>query len=201
MSSPEREKTPGFLIVITGPSAGAGKDAVGRAVEKRGNFTRIVTYVTRDQRPGEVDGVDYRFRTRKRFLELKREGFFLETNQYRGEFYGTPKDETLRVIKQGKDVLLRVDVNGAREIKERIPEAVTVFVYATMDEMRGRLIKRGREGMEEIKGKLSEAEKEMEEKDKDYFDYRVYNREEKLEEAIEEVLEIIKKEKIARRNH
>ncbi len=185
----------GLLIVVSGPSSGAGKDSVIREIEKKKKLAKIVTFTSREKRPGEKKGVGYHFITRKEFLQKKSAGFFLETNQYRGNFYGTPKDEVLRAIKQGENVLVQVDVNGAKEIKKQFPEVVTIFIYAAIEEMRKRLIKRGREGIEEIEKKLAVAKEQMKEKDKDYFDYKVYNREGQLKKTVEEVLEIIESKK------
>lgn len=194
MRAMEKKKR-GLLVVISGPSSGAGKDSVTRGVGKKRRFARIVTYNSRDMRLGEKDGVDYHFVSRKEFLEKEKKGFFLETNEYNRNFYGTPKRLVLEALKKGKDVLLRIDVNGAKEVKRQMQEAVTIFIYATMTEMMGRLIKRGREGMEEIERKMRLAKKEMKEKDRGYFDHQVYNQDGRLEEAIREVLRIIKKEK------
>lgn len=187
----------GLLVVISGPSSGAGKDAVARGVEKRQRLTRIVTYNSRDKRPGEVEGVDYHFVSREEFLKKEKQGFFLEKNEYNRNLYGTPKEEVLEALKRGEDVLLRIDVNGAREVKRQMPEAVTIFIYATITEMGGRLMRRGRDSEEEMERKMVLARKEMLEKDKGYFDYQVYNQDGKLNEAIEEVLGIIVKEKAA----
>jgi len=183
----------GLLLVISGPSSGAGKDSVTREVEKKSEFVRIVTYTTREVRPGEVAGVDYHFINREEFLRKKEKEFFLETNEYLGNFYGTPKEEVLKVIRKGQDVLLRVDVNGAKAVKEQIPEAILIFIVAPFSQMRKRLIRRAREDKMAIEEKMEFARREM--KEKKYFDYVVVNREGKLEEAVEEILEIIQKKK------
>jgi guanylate kinase len=183
----------GLLVVISGPSSGAGKDSVARTLEKRGNFSRVVTYNTRDIRPGEIDGVDYHFVSRDEFLRKKKKGFFLETNEYLGNLYATPKDEVLRLLKLGKDILLRVEVNGAKAAKKAIPEALLIFITAPFKQMRQRLIKRAREDRQEIEEKLAFAKKEM--KEKKHFDYVVVNKEGKLEKTVKEVQKIIQKEK------
>ena len=189
----------GFLVVISGPSSGGGKDSVTRGVAKKGNFFRVITYTTRERRPGEKEGGDLHFISRREFLRKEKEGFFLETNRLatekEGNFYGSPKKEKLNALFQNKDVLLRVDVNGARAVKKQLPDALAIFIYAPIPEMRRRLIKRGRDSREDIEKKLALAKQEMKEKDKGYFDYRILNREGKLEETIEQILEIIKKEK------
>lgn len=189
----------GILLVVTGLSSGAGKDAVARAVERQGNFARIITYTTREIRPGEKEGVDYHFVSKEKFLELEKEGFFLETNRLateaEGDYYGSPKDEVLQSLTQGRNVLLRIDVNGAREVKRQFPEAIVVFIYATIEEMKGRLMARGRDDQKEMEKKLALAEREMAEKEKDFVDYRIHNQDGKLEEAIEEVLRILEEKK------
>lgn len=183
----------GLLAVISGPSSGAGKDSVTREVEKKGDFVRVITYTTREIRPGEVAGVDYHFINREEFKRKKEKGFFLETNEYLGNFYGTPKEMVLRLIAGGRNVLLRVDVNGAKAVKEEIPEALLIFIEAPFAQMKKRLIKRAREDKEAIEGKIKFAKREM--RERKHFDYTVMNREGKLEEAIKAVLKIIEKEK------
>lgn len=189
-------------MIITGPSSGGGKDSVARKVEKKGNFKRIVTYTTRDQRPGEKEGGDLHFISKEEFLEKERNGFFLETNRLatkkKGNFYGSPKNEVLEALKNRQDVLLRVDVNGAREIKRQMSQTVVIFIYATMEEMKRRLIKRRREGIAEILKKLALANKELKAKDENFVDYRVHNKDGKLEEAVEKVLEIIERRHVGK---
>ena len=183
----------GLLVVVSGPSSGAGKDSIVRTLEEKGNFCRVVTYNTRNIRLGEFNGVDYHFISRNEFLKKKKKGFFLETNEYLGKLYGTPKNEVLRLLKAGKDILLRVEVNGARAAKKAIPETLLIFIIAPFSQMKKRLIKRAREDREEIERKLKFARKEM--KEKKHFDYVVVNKEGKLEETIKGVKQIIQKEK------
>lgn len=189
----------GILLVITGLSSGAGKDAVARAVETKGNFARIITFTTREIRLGEKEGVDYHFVSKEKFSELEKEGFFLETNRLateaEGNYYGSPKDEVLKSLGQGRDVLLRIDINGAREVKKQFPESVVVFIYATLEEMKGRLMVRGRDDQGEMEKKLNLAEREMTEIKKDFVDYRIHNQDGKLEEVVEEVMRIIEEER------
>lgn len=183
----------GLLIVISGPSSGVGKDSVTREVEKRGDFVRVITFTSRDKRRGEKEGVDYHFITREEFLKKESGGFFLETNEYLGNLYGTPKGKVLKAIKSGGDALLRVDVNGAKAIKQQIPKALLIFISAPFGEMKKRLIKRAREDKVTIGKKLKFAKKEMAEKI--HFDYVVMNRQGRLEKTVEMVLEIVKREK------
>lgn len=193
MGSEEREKKLGLLFVITGPSAGAGKDTVVRKVEKRVDFARIVTYTTRKPREGEVDGDDYHFiKTRAEFERMREEGFFLETNEYEGDLYGTPKEETLEKLAGGEDIILRVDINGAKAIERLIPQSRTIFLTAPLKHLKKRMEKRGDEPSK-IKDKLKDARKEM--KRALEFDYLVVNKQGKLEETVDQILEIIEKEK------
>lgn len=179
-------------MVITGPSAGVGKDTVVKELEKEREFTRIVTYTTREQRNEEIDGVHYHFITKEEFQQKEKEGFFLEMNEYKENLYGSPKKEILGKLVTGEEIILRVDINGAKRIKEQIPQAVIIFLTAPFKDLWQRMAERG-DPESEIEKKLQIARKEM--KKALEFDYLVVNKQGKLEEAIEEILKIIDKEK------
>ncbi len=132
------------LFILSAPS-GAGKTTVAQKLLKSlDNIKKIVTATTREPRPGEVHGVDYLFMTREEFEKgIEEDRFFEYANVY-GNYYGTPKDQVERNLKEGVDSLLVIDVQGAFKVKSKVPEAVTVFLLPpSLEELRRRLLARG----------------------------------------------------------
>ena len=119
----------GLLIVFSGPS-GVGKGTVRREIfESSDNqFQYSVSMTTRAQRPGEVDGIDYFFRTREEFEELIRQGQMLEYAEYVGNYYGTPLTYVNETLDKGIDVFLEIEVQGALQVKKKVPDAVFIFL-------------------------------------------------------------------------
>jgi len=149
---------------------------------------KSVSATTRAPRPGEVDGIDYRFITEEEFARLDREDAFLETAEVFGRRYGTPRTPVEEAVRAGHTVVLEIDVQGARQVKERMPDALTVFVDPpSLDDLRARLEGRGTEGVEAVRRRLAEAEAEI--AGSGWFDDRVTN--DHLAEAAEEVLRIL----------
>ena len=147
-----------------------------------------VSYTTRDPRPGEESGRHYRFVTRERFDEMTAAGEFLEWAEVFGERYGTPATEVEAARAAGADVLLEVDVQGARNIRDRVRDAVLVFLQPpSEDELARRLRARGTEAGPELELRLREARREMDEADR--FDHVVVN--DRVEEAVTKLLAII----------
>jgi len=148
----------GLLIVISGFS-GAGKSTITRKlISEYENYAYSVSATTRSPRPGEVDGKDYFYITKDSFEAMIREGKLLEYNRYVENYYGTPKEYVLRQMDEGKDVILEIDVNGARQIKESFPDAVTIFVTAENAKvLADRLTGRGTETKEVIKKRLTQT--------------------------------------------
>jgi len=147
--------------VLAGTS-GAGKGTLGaRLREREPELGWSVSWTTRPPRPGEVDGVDYRFVTREEFEACRAAGGFLEWFEVYGDLKGTPADFVRDRLAVGGDILLEVDVNGALAIKEALPEALLVFVAApSRAEQRRRLEGRGTETAESVERRLREAEAE-----------------------------------------
>lgn len=181
----------GLLVVISGPS-GAGKGTIyGKVIEQTG-MKRSVSVTTRKPRPGEVEGVNYYFRTEEQYQQMIASGEFLETAAVYNNFYGTPKAPVFSNLESGHDVLFEVDVHGARSIKKKYPDAVTIFImtpdFATLEE---RLKNRGTESASALKMRLDSARNELAKYE--MFDYIVFN--DTVEQATAEVISIIEAEK------
>lgn len=164
----------GSLFVITGPS-GTGKGTVLKEVIK--SLDRLyfsVSATTRNPREGEVNGVHYHFLTKERFEELIAGDRFLEYARYAENYYGTPLDPVLDQLEQGNDVLLEIEVQGALQVKQRMPQAVLVFIAPpSFEELEARLRGRGTETEEVILRRLAIARQECD--NMDQFHYVVVN--------------------------
>lgn len=181
----------GRLFVVAGPS-GAGKGTLIAELLKRYPRTRLsVSATTREPRPGERDGVDYHFLGREEFLRRAGAGEFLEWAEVHGNLYGTPRGAVEEWLEKGQDVILEIDVQGARQVRERMPEAVTIFVEPpSMEALEERLRRRGTESEEELQRRLRNAVRESGEKEG--FRYVVMN--DDLQRAVEELCAIYEEE-------
>ena len=191
---PEAEPAPPLLIVLSGPS-GVGKDAALNALkllDRPWHF--VVTATTRPQRPGEQDGIDYIFLETAAFLEMKEQDELLECAQVYGNWYGVPRSQVSQGLKDGKDVILKVDVQGADTVRKLAPEALFIFmVPGSFDELRDRLTQRMTERPSEIDLRLGIAWSELGRVSE--YDYRVVNRDDQLEQVIAEIDAIVTAEK------
>jgi len=187
--------TQGLLIVISGPS-GVGKDTViKRLLELDPNLRYSVSYTTRAPRSGEVDGVNYHFASRDEFERLIREGAFLEYATYGGNLYGTPIADLDRVRAEGRDVVLKIDVQGAEQVRKRAPDALRIFLAPpSMNELLRRRTERHSESAQDQTARQIIAKDEM--ALAPHFDHVVVN--DDLERAVQEVLAIIRR---ARERH
>ncbi len=181
----------GLLVVISGPS-GAGKGTIyGKVIEQTG-MKRSVSVTTRKPRPGEVEGVNYYFRTEEQYQQMIASGEFLETAAVYNNFYGTPKAPVFENLDNGYDVLFEVDVHGAKSIKSKYSEAVTIFLMTPdFDTLEARLKSRGTESASALKMRLDSARNELAKYE--MFDYIVFN--DTVEQATAEVISIIEAEK------
>ena len=170
------------VMILSGPS-GVGKDSALDALEKLGvDFHRVVTATTRPPRPGEVDGVDYHFVSMTRFAEMIENDELIEYAIVYGDYKGVPKSEIIEPLKQGVDVVMRVDVQGAETMARKMPGAITVFLTtSTEEELIERLKERKTDSDEQIAIRIAYARKELEMLPK--FQYAVVNRHDKLEET------------------
>ncbi|HEM5120677.1 TPA: guanylate kinase [Streptococcus suis] len=185
-------KERGLLIVFSGPS-GVGKGTVRKEIfESSDNkFEYSVSMTTRPQRPGEVDGVDYFFRSREEFEDLIHQGQMLEYAEYVGNYYGTPLTYVNETLDKGIDVFLEIEVQGALQVKKKVPDGVFIFLTPPdLEELQDRLIGRGTDSEEIIAQRIERAKEEialMRE-----YDYAVVNDEVPL--AAERVKRIIEAE-------
>ena len=133
----------GILIVISGPS-GAGKGTICKALlEKHDNIFISVSATTRNPRQGEIEGVNYYFLTKEAFEEKVKENGFLEYANVHGNFYGTPKVNVEKMLDEGKDVILEIDIQGALQVKDNFKEGVFIFILPpSMEELKQRIIKK-----------------------------------------------------------
>ena len=183
------------LLILSGPS-GVGKDAVlERMKERRLPGVKYVTTVTtRAQRPQEIDGKDYHFATQAEFKKLLAQNELMEWAEVYGNFYGVPKAPVREALKNGQDVVVKVDVQGAASIKNIAPEAVFVFMLPpSLEDLKDRLSKRLTESPETLKRRLETAPEEL--KQLPRFDYFVVNNEGKIDQAVAEISAIITVEK------
>ena len=191
---PDASSAPPLLVVLSGPS-GVGKDAALDALKLLDRPWRfVITATTRPQRPGEQDGVDYIFLETAAFLKMKERDDLLEYAQVYDYWYGVPRNQVRQGLQDGKDVILKVDVQGADTVRELAPEALFIFMIpSSLDELKSRLTKRETETPSQVALRLSNAQSELGRVGE--FDYRVVNREGQLEQAVAEIDAIITAEK------
>jgi len=188
----QRETQP-LLIVISGPS-GVGKDSVVQRLKERDcPFYFVITATDRPPRPGEVEGRDYYFYTTAEFERMIAQGELLEHACVYGQHKGIPKAHVRQALASGQDVVMRVDIQGADTVKGLIPEAITVFLTCESEqELIARLHERRTESEEALRRRLNAAHQEMARLP--YFDYAVANRRDALDEAVDDVIAIIRAE-------
>ena len=186
----------GLLIVVSGP-AGSGKGTVNSQLVATGDFVFSVSATTRAPRPGEIDGVNYHFIDREEFQRRIDENGFLEYTTYCDNYYGTPLKEALAVLESGKNLILEIECDGAKNVKKIFPEAVLIMLipptFAIQEE---RLRGRATETEEVILKRLEKAKREIEQLDA--YDYIVYNYNGGSAVAADDIKAIVRAEKLAR---
>ncbi len=179
---------PGRLIVVAGPS-GSGKTSIIRRLLDRVDIVFSVSATTRPPRPGETQGVDYDFVTTEEFEEMITRDALLEWAIYNGNHYGTPSDPVERETMAGRDVLLSIEIDGARQVRAQRPDALMIFVTPPSTEvLEQRLRSRGDTSSQDIAIRLKIAESELEEAPS-LFDHIVVN--EVLDDVIDDVANLI----------
>jgi guanylate kinase len=190
----------GRLIVVSGPS-GAGKSTLIKAsIQAVPELAYSVSATTREPRPGEVDGMDYIFLSRREFERWIEEGRFLEWAEYSGNLYGTPEQKVEEFLDEGKSVILELELQGARQVQVKRPDAVMVFVRApSLEETRRRLTGRATESEEALESRLATAVREVAARDE--FDHEVINENRELarKDMIEKMESIVRGGKDAAR--
>lgn len=183
----------GKLFIVSGPS-GTGKGTICKELLAMDPNLRLsVSVTTRAPREGEVDGREYYFITRERYMELLEEGGLLEhASVYGKTLYGTPRQPVIDWLEEGIDVVLEIDVQGAFQVRENYPDSILIFILPpSMEELEQRIRGRGSETEEALAARLGEAQHEIDQADR--YDYRVVNGD--LQQAIEDVQQIIQKER------
>ena len=186
------KKQRGLLIVLSGPS-GVGKGTVRKELfsQANTNYEYSISMTTRNPREGEVDGVDYFFKSRAEFEALIEQGGLLEHAQFVGNYYGTPLAYVNETLDAGRDVFLEIEVQGAKQIREKAPDALFIFLAPpSLSELKSRLVGRGTETAEVIAKRIATAEEELEMMS--LYDYVVENDE--VANACDKINAIIKAE-------
>lgn len=182
----------GLLIVLSGPS-GVGKGTVRAAIFAKGEqkFVYSISATTRSPRTGETDGVDYFFKTREEFEQMIQNKQLLEYAEYVGNYYGTPLEYVENTLATGKDVFLEIDVQGAIQVRELMPEGVFIFLTPPdLNELESRIVNRGTDSDEVIAKRMKTAREELELMK--YYDYSVVN--DTVNNAVQKIEAIIQTE-------
>jgi guanylate kinase len=189
------------LVIISGPS-GVGKDTIIDELRRReaedgrvGERHYVVTVTTRSPREGEVDGVDYHFVSRDEFLQIRAARGFLEANEVHGNWYGSPRDQVREALAAGKDVILKIDVQGAQVVKEQVSAALLIFVIPpTLEALFQRLRSRATETADELELRQRNAAIELARQDD--YDHVVVNETGQVERTAERIEGIIAEERV-----
>ena len=184
------------LVVVISGLSGVGKDVVVKGLRERGYlFHRVVTVTTRRPRRGEAEGVDYKFVSEDEYQGMLERGELLEHAVVYAKLYGVPEREIREPLERGQDAVLRIDVQGAEALKEKLPQAVLIFLVApSMEELRRRLVGRAKDSPEEMERRMNTAREEL--RHIPNFDYVVVNRDGRLGEAVRQVMAIVTAEKL-----
>ena len=164
----------GGVFVVSGPS-GSGKDTVLKGLfAENPDIVFSISSITRAMRPGEKEGEKYNFISREHFEEMIKNDLLLEHNVFVGNYYGTPRIPVEKAVSEGRDIIIEVDVNGAAQIRKKLPEAVTVFIMPpSFEELKRRLVGRGTESEELIEKRLRSALDEIRRAEE--YDYIIVN--------------------------
>lgn len=181
----------GILFILSGPS-GVGKGTVReRLFERTDDLKYSISMTTRQKRPGEVDGIDYFFKTKEEFKELIKQNKLLEHAEYVNNYYGTPREYVEKTLAEGFDVFLEIEVQGAMQVQENFPEGVFIFLFPpSLEELKKRILNRGTESETLMVNRLKKARKEIEMMNA--YDYVVVN--DDVDRAVNKIQSIIQSE-------
>ncbi len=181
-----------IVVILSAPSGSGKTTIVSRLMESMDNISRSISYTTRPPRDGEKNGEDYIFVSREVFDKMRDNGEFLEWEENFGNFYGTSREQVEKLLDSGRDVVMSIDVKGARKAKKEFPESISVFVMPpSMQELESRLRKRKTDAENQVAIRLRESKKEVAASDE--YDFLVVNN--RIEEAVDEVRQVIEKER------
>lgn len=183
----------GLLVVISGPS-GSGKDTIlKKLLEKNKNAKLSISATTRSKREHEIDGEDYYFMSKTEFIQMISNNAVLEYAEYCGNYYGTPLDTVNYWRDMGKDVILEIEVKGAKQVRERCDDLISIFILPpSLKELKNRLVNRNTEPMDVINDRLEVAKEEI--KCAANYDYVVIN--DKVESCVDDICKILSAEKM-----
>lgn len=174
MTQSAEEDARGILFVVSSPSGGGKGTLIQRMLNKVSSLSYSISFTTRTPRNGEVDGREYFFVTREKFEQMVAANEFLEWAPVHGKLYGTARNQVLREISAGRDIVLEVDVQGAASIRALVPDSVSVFILPpSFDVLRQRLLDRGTDSPEELDLRLRNAPTEL--RDYEAFQYLIIN--------------------------
>lgn len=179
----------GLLIVLSGPS-GVGKGTVRKAIfeQEENDLEYSISMTTRKAREGEIDGIDYFFRTKEQFEDLIEKDGLLEYAEYVGNYYGTPLDYVNQTLASGRDVFLEIEVQGALQVRKKMPEGIFIFLTPPgLVELKSRIVGRGTDESSVIESRMEKAVEEI--NLMQHYDYAVEN--DKVEKAVTKIKNII----------
>ena len=192
-----RAGAPGALLVIISGPSGVGKDTIIDALRARPHdpeYHYVVTCTTRAPRPGEADGISYHFLSPERFVAMRDAGELLEANEVHGHWYGTPRREVAEALAAGHDVILKIDVQGAQVVKERVSDALLIFVVPpSLEALFQRLKARATESADELETRQRNAALELARQDD--YDYVVVNETGQVQRTVARIDEILAAER------
>lgn len=181
-----------IVFIISAPSGSGKSTLVKRLIDREDNLEFSTSVTTRNPRPGDVDGETYKFVSKEEFLQMRSDGEFLEWAEVFGEFYGTPRGGLDLALQRGHDLILDIDVQGAALLKEKLPEAITVFILPpSKEELEARLRNRSSDPDEVIGRRLREATHEV--SNYGLYDYVLVN--DQLEESFQTLRGILEAER------
>lgn len=190
------QKKEALIIIVSAPSGSGKTTVVNRLLEECSRMKRSVSYTTRPPREGEKDKEDYLFISREEFDRKVKARDFLEWEETFNNFYGTPRDQFTEAVEKGEDIILSIDVKGARSVKKAFPESISVFIMPpSEEELASRLRKRKTDKESQVSLRLKESAREIEAADE--YDYLIIN--DDLERSVEELKSIIETERKSRK--